>query len=343
MKTLDFAQNLNSLGAPEGTSDVLHNSVQLYLKYPDAYSHNDLKKVFAEANHLDSSTVTFGAGTTEIIYTLPRILNEGQVLIPSPTFWQYMASSLRERKQIIRFPVGPTSDFQTDYDKLRKEISKSAVIYLCNPNNPTSKLYDTETIKSLAIEYPGVDFVIDETYLLFLPEFQRRSLMAFAATVENAYIVISLSKFYSIPGLRTGVLVSSPGNIRSYESNAVPYVISSISVPAVRHVLQDQSFVNFARRTFADRIEQIYSLAMSILPRDTVRVVKPEGPFVLVGFKEGLSSTEIEKKLRERGLLVRNCATMDGLDDKWIRVSCRSSDEMTELFTNLSDIIQANI
>ncbi|MFA5830015.1 MAG: histidinol-phosphate transaminase [Candidatus Gracilibacteria bacterium] len=343
MKILDFAKNLNSLGVPEGTMEVLRDSIQLCSEYPEAYSNDDLKKVFAEANNLDNSTVTFGAGATEIIYNLPRILNEGRVLIPSPTFWQYTASSRREKKQIVRFPIGPTSDFQVDYGELRKEIEKSAVVYLCNPNNPTSKLYDTEIIKTLAAEYPHVDFVIDETYLLFIPEFQKRSLMAFAASVENVYVVISFSKFYSIPGLRTGILVSSSDNIQSYEENMIPYTLSPISVPAIKHVLRDRDFVNSTRQIFGDRINQTYALAMDTFSQDTVEVIKPEGPFVLLGFKEGISSTEIEKKLKERGLLVRDCATIDGLADKWVRASCRSRDEMEQLFVNLSDIIQTDI
>jgi len=338
-ETLDFAQTLNSLGPPEGTLDVLRDSAHLCLEYPEAYSHGDLKEAFADAHDIDPSTVTFGAGTTEIIYTLPRILNEGQVLIPSPTFWQYVASSVREKKNIVRFSVGPDADFQVDYDKLRKEVGNSSVVYLCNPNNPTSKLYDTEMIKSLATEYPDVDFIIDETYLLFLLEFQKKSLMTFAASVENVYVVLSFSKFYSVPGLRTGALVSSSSNIKSYESNMVPYVLSSISVPAVKHILQDHAFIDFARQTFADRIDQTYSLATSLLPQDTVEVVKPEGPFILMGLKKGLSSTVIEKELRERGILIRDCSSLDGLGDKWVRASCKSSEEMIKLFTNLKETI----
>lgn len=343
MKTLDFAQNLNSLGMPEGTVEVLRDSVQLCSKYPEEYSHDDLKRVFAETNNLDSSTVTFGAGTTEIIYNLPRILKEGRVLIPSPTFWQYIASNQREKKQMARFPIGPVSDFQVDYDELKEELGKSAVVYLCNPNNPTSKLYDTEMIKKFATEYQDVDFVIDETYLLFLLEFQRRTLMAFAATVKNVYVVISFSKFYSIPGLRAGVLVSSPENIQKYEKNMIPYTLSSVSLPAVKHVLQDKGFIDSARQVFNDRIKETYNLAMDILPQEDVKIVKPEGPFIMLGFAEGISSTEIERKLRERGMLVRDCAAMDGLNDKWIRASCRNNDEMERLFINLSEIVQQNI
>lgn len=328
---------------PEGTLDVLRDSVQLCSEYPEAYSHDDLKRVFAETNNLDTSTVTFGAGTTEIIYNLPRILKEGRILIPSPTFWQYIASNQREKKQIARFPIGPVSDFQVDYDELKEEVKKSAVVYLCNPNNPTSKLYDTEMIKKFAIEYPGVDFVIDETYLLFLPEFQRRTLMAFAATVKNAYVVISFSKFYSIPGLRAGVLVSSPENIQKYEENMIPYMLSSISIPAIKHTMQDRGFVDSTRQVFNDRINETYSLAVNILPQNVVKIVKPEGPFIMLGFAEGISSTEIERKLRERGLLVRDCAAMDGLNDKWIRASCRNHDEMEQLFVNLSDIVRTGL
>jgi threonine-phosphate decarboxylase len=339
LELLDFAQNLNSLGLPEGTIEVLHDSVQNCLKYPEAYSQDDLKKILEENLGIDRSTVTFGAGTTEIMYSLPRILNEGRVLIPSPTFWAYKASNMREKKDIKRLHLDPESDFQVDYDKLEEEICEAGVVYLCNPNSPTSKLYDTEILKKLATDHPEVDFIIDETYLFFLQEFQERSLMTFAASVENVYVIASLSKFYSAPGLRAGVLVSSTDNIKKYEESMVPYTLSPISIPAVEHILKDKEFVDSARQVFTDRIRQTYELAMDMLPQDAVKVIKPEGPLMLIGLKKGLSSIEIESQLRERGLLVRDCSQIDDLGESWIRVSCKSLDEMLKLFINLSDII----
>jgi len=335
----DFAQNLNYLGFPGGTREVLRNSVGRCSEYPEPYSQDDLKRIFAEKNGIDSSTVTFGAGTTELIYSLPRILNEGSVLIPSPTFWEYKAANLREKKDITRLNLDPELDFQVDYDELEEEICKAGVVYLCNPNSPTSQLYDTEILKKFATDHPEVDFVIDETYLAFLPEFQEKSLMDFAASVQNIYIVMSLSKLYAAPGLRAGVLVSSADNIKKYEEEMIPYTLSPISIPAVEHILQDEGFIDRTRMSSAYRIREIYRLALDTLPQDAVKVIKPEGPFILIGLNKDLSSVKIESQLRERGLLVRDCSKIDDLGESWIKISCRSLDEMVKLFINLSDII----
>lgn len=339
MKQIDFAQSLNCSGLPEGTEAILRESAILVTSYPD-YSHSLLKELLEEKLGIPKEAVTFGAGTTEIIFNLPYILKKGEVLIPSPTFWQYEAANRRLDHSVInRFELKEEDDFKADYDELREKVSKSKVLYLCNPNNPTSKLYNVEFLQKLVEEFPETDFVVDETYLFFDENFDRESLMKFALSHKNLYVVMSFSKFFSMPGLRVGVLVSQPENIEKYEKHRIPYTMSPMAGTVLEHVLKDQRFILDSRTRYRDQIGEAYRLGKEQLPPDSCKLIKPEGPFMLVKLLQDATASQVEKTLADKDILIRDCTEMQGLGEKWIRVSCRNREDMSLLFTNLTDIL----
>lgn len=339
MKEIDFSLNLNFLGAPEGTEDVARDAAILITRYPD-HSSKELKELAENKFGVDKNAVTFGAGTTEIIYNLPHVLRRGRVLIPRPSFWQFKAASRRDGRQIVRMDTTEEEDFRLEYEELRSHIEESSVVFLCNPNNPTSRLFKTKEIKDLVDQFPDVDFVVDETYLLFMDDFDIRSLMQFAPSRKNLYVITSLSKFFVIPGLRLGMMVSSTQNIRRYEEGVAPYTVSPMAGKVLGHVLNDEAFIDTTRATYKEKIPEAYALGTKMLPHDQCTLIKPEGPFMLIKLTQGTTSGMVRDALANLGIMVRDCEEIEGLGNQWIRASCRSTEEMTLLFSNLADILR---
>ncbi|NTV55222.1 MAG: aminotransferase class I/II-fold pyridoxal phosphate-dependent enzyme [Candidatus Moranbacteria bacterium] len=102
-------------------------------------------------------------------------------------------------------------------------------------NNPTSVLYEKERLLSIVKEFPDVIFVVDETYLLFRSDFSSLTLSDSATTYENLFVIMSLSKFFSLPGIRLGVMVSGALNRENYMNGFhIPYSVNPLAAPALR-------------------------------------------------------------------------------------------------------------
>jgi histidinol-phosphate/aromatic aminotransferase/cobyric acid decarboxylase-like protein len=81
-------------------------------------------------------------------------------------------------------------------------------------------------------------------------------------------------------------------------------------------------------------------MALDMLPEDEVKAVKPDGPFMLIELLKKVTSINVERSLSKRGLVIRDCSSVDGLGDKWVRVFCRSPEEMKLLFSALQSILE---
>ena len=79
-----------------------------------------------------------------------------------------------------------------------KTIKVDDCVFICNTNNPTSTIYQKKKLLELIKNNPNVQFVIDETYLIFRSDYFKQSLAKQAQRQKNLHVVMSLSKFFSI-------------------------------------------------------------------------------------------------------------------------------------------------
>ncbi|PIZ76435.1 hypothetical protein COY05_01095 [Candidatus Peregrinibacteria bacterium CG_4_10_14_0_2_um_filter_38_24] len=337
-KVIDYASNFSSVGCPEGTVEVLERSVSLLLTYPD-YTNAILKDLAERFFGVPQEAVTFGAGVTDILYNLPFVLQEGKVLIPTPTFWQYEEANRRNPNNSVEFhQLDKAENFKVDLGKFAEKVGQAKVVYLCNPNNPTSQLYGLNEIQNLAEQNPEVQFVVDETYLFFLKDYEAQSVLKYAAGSNNVHVVLSFSKFFVVPGMRIGMLVSSPENIAKYEKFRTPYVMSPLAPVVLKHVLGNQNYIDDSRDVYASQISTVTGLAREILPEDDYKIIPPQGPFVMIEHVAGITAGRITSELGKQGLRIRDCSEMKGADIGSIRASIKGKQDMRLLFTALRDV-----
>lgn len=93
-------------------------------------------------------------------------------------------------------------DFDLDMEKLSEAIQEHSLVFLCNPNNPTGTYIPRDILLDLIRRHPTSHFVIDESHLLFNKEFDEISLKKDVEQISNLTVVMSLSKFFNIPGIR---------------------------------------------------------------------------------------------------------------------------------------------
>lgn len=344
MKEIDFAFNMNYLGPPEGTDLAGHNSVDAIFEYPDPKNKN-LVDLVSKFFKVKPESIAFGAGATDVIYTLARLLKtEESVLTPIPTFWEYSHANKIAGATVKTMQLDEDQGFKWSSADIEGNLEGVKTVYLCNPNNPTSFLQPPRDLMALIRKYPEINFVVDETYLLFSEEFDEKSLIHFASEeVSNLYVVISHSKFFAIPGARIGTLIASPSNIESYNGIHTPYMMNASAGSLLEHTLSATEYIEKARRQYKQRIEEVVKEAAEYLDPRKCKILPPMGPFMMMKMLENRSAQDITRELRavpDKSSVVRDCSDMPGLTPNWIRAAIRSEKEMAFLFRSLGTILK---
>lgn len=159
--------------------------------------------------------LTITCGSTEaMMVAMMTACNPGdKVIVFSPFYENYGADAILSGAEPIYVPLTPP-DFSFDPEQLRTAFEAGAkALVLCNPSNPTGKVFrreELEMIARLAVEYDA--FVLtDEVYEhIVYPPHEHIYIASLPGMFERTLSCSSLSKTYAITGWRLGYLVASP-------------------------------------------------------------------------------------------------------------------------------------
>lgn len=335
MKKIDFSNNLNALGPPRVILDLIKRNSEIFLNYDGQEAGVAMESISKEMS-LPIDSIAWCNGSTQAFFTLPRVLEKGKILIIGPTFWEYPMANHRVKENEITFHMAHESEgFNLNYGKLSNDIKGSKVVYLCNPNNPTSILYDKEKLVNLIISNRETDFVIDETYLLFRDDYKDQTFIGMAYNLENLYVVTSFSKFFTLPGIRMGFIISNPINITEYKKFDIPYLHNPLANLLVPLLLNDNEFIGRTRNYYAEERKRFYEDLISRKIK-YLNIFRPDANFIIAKvLSKDKTSKDIESKLAKNGLIIRDARIYKGLDDKWLRFSIRTRKENQMLLNNL--------
>src|SRR5262249_9509195 len=117
------------------------------------------------------------------------------------------------------------------------------MVWLCNPNNPTGRLWHSGRLLDWIKAHPSVDFIVDESFLPFRTDEPRHSLIRQAKRLGHLIVLRSLTKLFTLPGLRLGYLVTHPDHASALRSSQPWWPISVLSQVAGIAALKDKHFV----------------------------------------------------------------------------------------------------
>ena len=212
---IDFSINYS----PFRISNKILNDIKINTKtlsmYP-SYHSNAIVESLADFLNLKKENVIISNGSTEIFFLIPQVFKFDRALLLSPSFWEYeFTISLNNIKK--DFLVLPNSDdFKFNRKEFEKKIKKVDCIYICNPNNPTSTYIEKDILTSLIKKYKNKMFIVDETYLLFFENYDKKTLNRLVTKCENLIVVSSLSKIFGIGGINKTRMFISEEKIRVY-------------------------------------------------------------------------------------------------------------------------------
>jgi threonine-phosphate decarboxylase len=329
---LDFSANINPLGPPASMRAAIRENLARITAYPDPKSR-ELKTVLARKLALGVDHLLIGNGAAEILYGIMRALRPQKVGLLQPCFSEYAEAASVVDAEFVTVFAKPEHGFAPPIDELVAACEETDLFVIGHPNNPNGRLLPLAGLVQMAdaLQRRGSYLLVDEAFYDFVPN--AGTLLEQLDEWPNVILLRSLTKFYSIPGLRLGYAVARPELIRRIERELAPWGVNALAQAAGMAGLFDEEF-----------------------ERATLAWLREERPFVLQGLKnipgvqpfEGevnfvlfrCETPELQKWLGQRGILIRSCAAYPGLGSDYYRVAVRSREDNLRLLAAIAQAVE---
>ena len=205
---------------PELALDAIHNFSNEVVEYSDSAGFESYRKGLASyyqnlAIDVDYNDVMVTTGGSEaLLFALNSCLDPGdEVIIPEPFYANYNGFSMSAGVKVKPIATSISDGFALPaIEEFEKLITpKTKAILICNPGNPTGYLYskkELETLRDIVIKY-DLFLIADEVYREFAYDGnQHHSVLNIEGLGQNAIVIDSTSKRYSMCGIRVGCIVS---------------------------------------------------------------------------------------------------------------------------------------
>lgn len=330
---LDFSASINPLGAPRSAIAAIQNSLDLLREYPDP-EYAALRSALGKFHQISPEWILPGNGAAELLTWACWDLAKLEVTyLLTPAFSDYFRALKAFGAKIDRCPLkmqGNRSKFKIQNEKLSLQ---GAGFLLNNPHNPTGRLFTRESILPYLEEFSLV--VVDEAFMDFLTPDRQQSLIDAVQNYPNLVILRSLTKFYSLPGLRIGYAIAHPDRLNEWQQRRDPWSVNVLAEIAAIAMLRDTVFQHQTWDWLASAKPLLFS-GLEQLPG--LQPLPSAANFFLV--KTEQSSSEIQRQLLERfRILIRDCLSFAELGDRYFRVAVRSRDENQRLVESLTKIL----
>lgn len=269
-----------------------------YNRYPDPWQ-KQLKEKISELKNVPVKQIFIGNGSDEAIDLLIRIFCEPgkeNIVITPPTYGMYQVSAAINNIELLRAPLN--DDFSLDTAKVLNTINtKTKLIFLCSPNNPTGNLMDRNAVEKILNSFEGI-VIIDEAYIDFTstPSWLER-----LNEFDNLVVMQTLSKAYGMAGLRVGLAFASEDILDLLNKVKPPYNISGINQKAALQALSNDQYVKNQLKEIIEERERITELfdIFSFVEKTYIS----EANFILASVTD---ADELFLFLKEEGIIVRN-------------------------------------
>ncbi len=336
---IDMSSNINPLGPPPGLLQYLKDNLDSIMRLPEVDAGITVKR-FGNFIGVDSNRLLAGSGTTQFIYSIPRILETRKALIIGPTYADYGDACRLEGIPCTFHMANESDEFTPRIDQISKKLPSVDTVFVCNPNNPTGTLIPGDALSELCRCHPQHKFVIDESYLDFVPHAEKETLIN--SGLHNVIVLLSLSKIFRIPGLRIGFITACEDLIERFSKYLLPWSVSSLAQLAIDYVSSEKalmvSFISETRNYIADQRQRFFH-ALTAYGR--LRMFNGRTPFVLIKLPDEFSANHVWQMLARDKLLVRRCANIKGLSDRFVRISLKKHEYNRILVSKLIALLNS--
>lgn len=288
---------------------------------------DELVNTAARVYRISREMILAGNGSDELLAMLFRsILAPGdKVAYALPTYSLYDTLAAIQEAQVAAVPIG--RGFVQPLGALAAE--RAALTIVCNPNSPCGSLASPAELDWLARQLKGRLLVIDEAYV----DFAASNALPLLTRHPNVIVLRSLSKSFSLAGMRVGLCFAQPLVIEQLLKVKDSYNLNRLAINAGAAALTDMKWM----RRNVERIKEVRAMTEKRLRQIGFEVPPSQANFVLARIAD-YDMGRVTAALRRRGILVRHFPHSVFRDA--LRISIGTPAEMATLFRTLEPLIR---
>jgi L-threonine-O-3-phosphate decarboxylase len=359
---LDFSASISPLGPPQSALDAIRSHLSSLTAYPDP-DYGELRAALGEALNVDPDWILPGNGSAELLTWAAWDLSKLEATyLVTPAFGDYWRALKAFGAKVLECPLGLESlDAEPGNGLVTDDLSVSSRssfvspslrlpiplvldagfpvldadrgLLLNNPHNPTGLLFGKQGIRPY-LEHLGL-VVVDEAFMDFLPPAQQESSIAAVEEFPNLVILRSLTKFYSLPGLRLGCAIAHPDRLRRWQLQRDPWPVNALAAAAAAAVVRDTVFERQTWDWLPMARQELFE-GLANLPG--LRPFPGAANFLLV--ESSMSVSRMQQSLLEQHrILIRDCLSFPELGDRFFRVAVRDRADNLRLIAGLKEVI----
>lgn len=288
-------------------------------RYPDP-SARVLKEHLRESMAVpDESEILLGNGSDELIQMIMMAMSgkDRVVLSVEPGFVMYKMIATFMDMPYVAMPL--EDDFSINEKAFLVAIKEHqpAVIFLAYPNNPTSNLFDEQTIRNIIDAAPGV-VVIDEAYHAFA----ENSFMPMLNEYDNLLVMRTVSKM-GLAGLRLGLLAGKAEWLNEFDKVRLPYNINILTQASAEFAIKNRHVLDKQTQQICEDREILFKEFLQI---ENITPYSSQANFILVRVQDGQADS-IFNYLKEQGILIKNLNPVGGLLKNCLRITVGTVEE----------------
>ena len=317
-----LSSNENNDGPSHRVKAAIKKNVNFSNIYPELDGET-LRNQIAKTYSLNSEQIVLGAGSDEVLQMIYAAFTKpgDEVIFTKYAFAMY---SIYAKNFKCKPKIFNDAQFQFSLNDLAKLVtSKTKIIFLANPNNPTGSIfYKEEIIQFVKKINKKTLIVLDSAYCEYLQDKKYEDGLSLIEKFPNVIVTRSFSKIYALGGLRIGWGYSSLKNISRIYQFKKPFNVSRLSCAAATEALKDQQWISKSIKNN----EKNKKLTINNLNNSLFKTIDTTANFILLEFKNRNSANRFAQYLYRNKITVRHLASY-GLP-KHIRMTIGNANEM---------------
>lgn len=298
-------------------------------RYPDPHQ-KALKAKVAEIKGISADSLFIGNGSDEAIDLVYRVFcvpGASNAVSIAPSYGMYEVAAAMNDIEFRKVQLRP--DFSMDTEAMLSAAdSKTRLMFICSPNNPTGNSFPVEQIEDILERFGGV-VVLDEAYIDFSV---RPSLTSLVKRYPNLIVLQTLSKAWGMAGLRIGLAIADPAVIALMSKVKYPYNINVLAQKMALMKLDEAA----KDKAVAEIVGQRFRLEKELAKCPEVKgIYSSDANFLLVRFE---NPDEVYERLLAGGVIVRNRSKVSGCEG-CLRITVGTPEENDRLLRLLSSSV----
>ena len=322
-KIIKLSANESALGVSVRAKKAISNKKLKFFRYPDGKSR-ELRSEISKKFDCNKEKIICGAGSDEVIQMLCQLFlkPKDEVILPQFSFLMYRIYAKIVGAKVV---FAKEKNFKVSVSEIIKKVnSKTKMVFLANPNNPTGTyLTKFELINLRKRLRKNILLVVDDAYAEYMQNKDYKSGLDLFKNKQNVFILRTFSKIYGLSSLRVGWGYGSKKIIDALNIIKPPFNVNEVAQKAAIESLKDKKFI-----TRSVKHNYFYATKLKdFLSNYDISSNKVSANFLLLNFNKcKLRAKSFYEKLKRKGIILRS--TEEGYKIKnMLRLTIGSKEE----------------